>query len=355
MKLPPLMEPDEVRERLRLIFPEGSQHRTYCTRKMSGSTVFTMLYIAAIEGSEIYLSPKHVYRMTDAQAQERESAPRLAYASNFKAEGRPWYADTSREPIRDETLREGLEVVGAVRQLRGVPTTSSKGRYYLTKEFADLFDPELKGDAFTAAAAAWRAANLSTGALARIALRRHGAIAGNDGVLVTYPNGETRRLASGPSAEITKAVVEQFAHRFLDEPAVLLMSDSSKKLMERDEVLAKAVGFKLQTDRNLPDLILVDTGSPLPLLVFVEVVATDGPINPRRKKALLQLVTDSDFDPKRVAFVTAYEDRGAAPFRKNVADLAWESFAWFVAEPDSIVLLRDGSGVPVRLSTFMRP
>ncbi|MCY4498234.1 MAG: BsuBI/PstI family type II restriction endonuclease, partial [Rhodospirillaceae bacterium] len=45
--------------------------------------------------------------------------------------------------------------------------------------------------------------------------------AGASGVLVTFPNRETRQLAPGPSSIITQAVIEVFARNFLDDPAVL--------------------------------------------------------------------------------------------------------------------------------------
>ena len=50
---------------------------------------------------------------------------------------------------------------------------------------------------------------------------RRGAGVSVDQVLVTFPNGETRRMKPGPSAEITKAVVEVFALAFLTDPAVV--------------------------------------------------------------------------------------------------------------------------------------
>lgn len=57
--------------------------------------------------------------MSDAQASWRGDDARIDFAQralkpSFKPDGKPWYADTTREPIRDETLREGLVAVSAV-------------------------------------------------------------------------------------------------------------------------------------------------------------------------------------------------------------------------------------------------
>jgi len=66
-------------------------------------------------------------------------------------------------------------------------------------------------------------------------------------------------------------------------------------------------------------------------------VATDGPINERRRVALAELAQETGFPLDRIAYVTAYLDRGGAPFKKTVSTLAWGSFAWFAAEPDRIM------------------
>ena len=89
--------------------------------------------------------------------------------------------------------------------------------------------------------------------------------------------------------------------------------------MARDDRLAQEIGLTIQPDRSLPDLILVDLGPAEPLRVFVEVVATAGPVN-----------------EDQVAFVTACADRDEAAFKSPVSELAWRSFVWFMSEPDHI-------------------
>lgn len=338
-----LIDRDAVHVRLQAIFPEGTPHRTYCTRMLAASTVFTALYVGAVEGEEGWLGPKHVYRMTDLEADPAASdAQRQAYAANILkpggfAEGVRWYQDNTREPIRDETLREGLVAMGAVIERTDLPTTSSKPRYALRRDFADLFDPALKGAALHDAIGAWSRANLNAGALARIAIVRGGASQAENEVLVNFPNGETQRMKPGPSSVITKAVIEAFAPRFLTNPAVLFVSESGAKVVARYDDLARKIGLNIQADKNLPDVILADIAGDHPLLVFVEVVATDGPVNERRKAALAALAAETGFPVEHVAYVTAFLDRSRSPFKKAVDGLAWGSYAWFAAEPDHLV------------------
>lgn len=338
-----LLTREEVHARLQVIFPDGAPNRAYLTRMLAASTVFVALYIDAIEGGGTYLGPKHVYRMTNEQAAQVDDASRAAYSAGVlrtgaHIEGRRWYQDNTREPIRDETLREGLVAIGAVTERTDLATTSSKPRYALKAGFAALFDPALTGEGLQARIAAWQAEALNKGALARLAIVRRGAGVSTDQVLVTFPNGETRRMKPGPSSEITKAVVEVFAPTFLTDPAVVFLSESGNKVVARDDELARSIGLAIQADKNLPDAILVDLGPAHPLLVFVEVVATDGPISQRRKEALEELVAEAGFPAEHVAFVTAYLDRSAGPFKKTVDSLAWGSYAWFAAEPERLVV-----------------
>lgn len=345
MRLPPLLPVPVIRDRLVRIFPEGTPNRNYCTREMAARTVFVMLYIGAVEGEDQWLAPKQVCSMSDQQAALQDDHARSAYRENtvrprYVPMGQRWYADNTREPIRDETLREGLAQVGALVTRQGLPTTSPLGRYALTAAFAALFSPDLVGEALQLAITQWQSANLSAAALVRTRLVRQGSLAVAETILVTFPNAETRRLAPGPSSIISKSVIEAFTQRFLVQPAVVFLSESGNKVVARDDLLAQSIGLRIDAATLLPDIILVDLDPRQFLLVFVEVVATDGPVSESRKHALLALASGTQLPRERIVFVTAYIDRDSPAFKKTVAALAWQSFAWFVAEPESILVLR---------------
>ncbi|MCK1452000.1 hypothetical protein IVB36_14080 [Bradyrhizobium sp. 35] len=94
--------------------------------------------------------------------------------------------------------------------------------------------------------------------MAHITLVRKGASAADDRLLVTFPNGETRRMKPGPSSDITKAVIEEFAPKFLVNPAVLFVTESGNKVIEMDDHLATTIGIDIKTDKALPDAVFVD-------------------------------------------------------------------------------------------------
>ena len=350
MTLPPLLSWNDIHARLPEIFPEGSANREHSIWEIAAKTIFVMLYVGAVEGRDSWIRPDQVTRMTNAQAALVDDEARLAWAkasikpSKADVPGR-WYAVNTRESIRDDTIRYALIQNGAVID-RPLATTSPAGRYALQADFADLLSPDLDEATFIAKAAAWRDKHLNAGALARIAIVRKGAASGGEYELVTFPNGETRRMTTGPSADISKAVIEVFAPKFLHTPGVISLSESGNKVVARDDELAKAIGLTIPADKSLPDIVLVDLGPAHPLLVFIEVVHTDGPVNDARKTALLQIADGAGFSAEHVAFVTAYLDRDAAPFRKTVSSLAWGSYAWFASEPDSLIVF---SGRPLQI------
>ncbi len=342
--------PATIQSRLPYIFPEGVENRTYLIRDIAVRTIFVMFYTGAIESSGTWIRPDQVTKMSDSQSHETGIAERERWVRESlrpgkmkHVEGR-WYAVNTREPIRDETLRAGLVAVGAVIERGDLPTTSSKPRYALSREFASLFDERLDSTAFMEQAQRWQNAHLSASALMRIQLRHRGAAAagGSSPILVRLPNGETRLMKPGPSSVLSKAVIEEFAPRFLVGPALIFLSESGNKVVEQDDRLARKIGLQIQADRNLPDIILADIGINTPILVFIEVVITDGAITRSRKEALSAIVAGAGIPEDRTAYLTAFADRGLPEFRRLSSELAWGSTAWFASEPDHLLLMQEG-------------
>jgi hypothetical protein len=348
MSLPHVPAIPLIAERLPKIFPEGTEHRNYVVREIAVRTVFVMFYVGAVDGNDRYSRPSQVTDMSDPQSElvsdeEREAWTRLSLSTNKDLPPKTWYKTNTREPIRDETIRLGFIPLGAVVERTDLPTTSAKPRYALAADFVDLFDADLSEDELAQRIEKWQKAHLTLAARSRLHLVREGATRSKDAVVVTFPNGETRSMKSGKSSLITKAVIEQYAIRFLKEPTVLWLSESGKKVVERDDSLAKRLGLRIDPSKALPDIILVDLGDDADgsgfLVVFVEVVASDGPVHAHRKKQLTEMAVQAGFELSSLKFLTAYADREDPVFKQTVSNLAWDTAAWFVSEPDNIILL----------------
>lgn len=348
MSLPPLLAISDIQTRLVKIFPAGLEQRGALTREMAAKTVWVFLYGGMVEGQGRLLRPSHVYFYTEDQATLVEDEERLAWVKDstrpgFRPAGARWYADTTREPIRDETIRLGFLDIGAVGKISGVATTSSAPIYYLKADFAALFNPSLTEEALATAIEAWQKKHLSSTARARVALLAAGKVKKVDEVLITSPDGSVSKLSPGPSSLISKAVVEQFSIYFLPNPGLLWISESGNKIRYQDNEIAKALGLNIDQAKVLPDIILVNIGESGDdmRLIFIEVVATDGPMSQSRKDALLEYVRNSAFPVEQCIFGTAFEDRADSAFKKALPTLAWGTFAWFRSEPERLLWLAD--------------
>lgn len=347
-EFPPVIPVELLKNWLAKIFPEGTAHRNYVIREMAAKTIFVMLYTGAIEGADRWFRPAQATLMSDRQARAVTHQDREKWAKDSLTAGRLknstgcWYATNSREPIRDETLRAGLVPLGAVVEKSGVPTTSGRPRYAIARSFHELLLALLVDGANASAITKWQKANLSAEALARVTLLKRGVATGvlGERLKINFPNGESRMMINGPSAVITKAVIEVFSTGFLVKPAVLFVSDSGEKVIARDQELARELGLNIQADRNLPDVILVDVASGRERIIFVEIVATDGAITASRKEALSRLASGAKFGRESVYFVTAFADRSSPSFRKLASEIAWNTFAWFVSEPTNLLCYR---------------
>ncbi len=342
---PVLLTVEQIRDRLEHIFPKEFPDRGILVGLMAARVVFVALYGGFVEGADRYLRPSFVYLFTQEQAAKIEDAERLdwtskAHVGGFRPAGTRWYADTSKEPIRDDLIRNRLLLIGAMG--KNTPDdhnkTASTPIYFVLKEFADLFDPDLDEEALVTMVPAWQHRNLNPGTLQRMTLRAQGVQKQKGDVLVDMPNGERVRLSTGSSNQIVKALIEEFCRAHLRIPMVLWISASDKKSYPQFQELSESVGLRFDVGAELPDLILGDMEDPV-TFYFCEVVATDGPVTDARKEALLELVRESQIQEKDVRFVTAFEDREASPFRKVFSQLATDSLVWFRTEPKTIVII----------------
>jgi hypothetical protein len=347
-ELPRVPSVSEIKSRLEKIFPDGLEMRTNLVREMAAKVVYVFLYGDMVEGKDRFLQPSHVYKFTDVQAALLDDAARELWfttstKSGFRAEGRAWYADTSKEPIRDDTIKNGFLKIGAVGKRPGVAVTANIPVYFLQSDFAGLFHSDLQNSALDEAIQTWRIAHLSHSARARMAILAAGNAKQGDEVQVRCPDGTVAKLSPGLSSRISKAVIENFAEYFLQQPALIWLSESGNKVRHQDAVLMRELGMTIDRAKVLPDIILAELGATQEdlRLLFIEVVATDGPMNQARKDDLMGYVRESKVPPGNCIFGTAFQDRGSSEFRKALPTLAWGTFAWFASEPDRIMRLDD--------------
>ena len=170
--LPVLVVVDEVQRRLDAIFPASFPDRSLLVGRMAAHVVFVFLYGGFVEGRGRWLRPSLVYFFTAEQARcsanaQRQAWLKTAFKPGHRPSGKRWYADNSRESIRDDLMRGRLLAMGIIGRKEGVATTSSAPVYFLRAAFAALFDPALNGQSMPTAFTAWRTTHLSSSTIKR--------------------------------------------------------------------------------------------------------------------------------------------------------------------------------------------
>ena len=354
MNLPALPELPEIQGRLQRIFPEGLAGRRLIVRELAAKTVLAALFVGAVgdpdEANARLLRPSMVTWMSDEALAEgladeafraawhdaaRRSRQAVAALLATRAQPHsPWYADNTREPIRDEVLRVWREQYGAVRGRAATPTTSPAPTMTLAADFAALFNPQLAEAALDEAIATWQESHLGREEQLRLlAQRRLDETAGQ--VRVTLPGRGDRLLPPGVSSALTRAVIEDLAPHLLRKPYVLAVCHGGDPTADADRLELEHAQLSLAGSLALPDLVLLDAANGT--LWFVEIVVTGGEITERRRTDLLRWASERDLDPGRCRFLTVYRSRTEGVFRSTVAGLVWDSLVWFADEPAHVI------------------
>lgn len=342
------IDPAEAEKRLLVIFPRAAFDTTLSS-PLAALAVSVFIHVDAVTtaaepaDSARWIGPSAVYWASSEVLAHDSDGDRQAYfeartSKKVAALHEKWdvpyvrlYADNSRETLRDEAFKlwRGLSVL---RMRAGLPTSSSKPRWAMLDEFADLFDPALSDAEVAAVADAWRTKHLDPGARLRA---QHAANkeAREHEVQVNLPDGTIRKLEAGDASLILRGVIEQWAPTRLTDPLVLSISEPGDKVHLADGALMQSVGVNLDVANVLPDALIVDAGSNPVTFWMVEAVASDGPVTDARKQALIGWAEREGIPRGQCSFLTAFLSRGQPAARKRLRDLGEGTWAWFLDEP----------------------
>jgi hypothetical protein len=343
--LPRYIDFPEILRRLSLIFPESFPDRAILVGEMAAKLFFVAIYGGFIASVNRFFRPSTIIRFSFEQAKLKEDAERLNWLSLCQAAGyRPsgqWYADNTREPLRDDLIRNKAIPMGIIVKREGVPPTSPAPIYCLADHFAVLFDPELTGDHLAEAITAWQVKYLDHLTLRRMRIVAQGVEVRTGEVEVRLPDGMVLRLAPGGASDITRDVCQELLKKIMVKPVVTHLSMSDQKIAPELAKRAEAAELHFSASAELPDIVAVDAGSDGLKVVFIEVVHSDGPITELRKKSLMKIANDAGIPSADVRFISAFEDRTSPAFRKRISELALDSSVWFRSEPHLLMKIEN--------------
>jgi hypothetical protein len=149
-------------------------------------------------------------------------------------------------------------------------------------------------------------------------------------VEVTFPDGQTYQLSTGPHNRIQKSVIEEFLPRFAEKPRILYLGDTAKKDLVVDRPRLEALGLDLNQHDRLPDIIVLDEARNW--LFLIEAVHSSNPVSPLRHLALERLTAKCKLGK---VFVSAFEDLKS--FAKWAPGISWETEIWVADNPTHMI------------------
>lgn len=158
------------------------------------------------------------------------------------------------------------------------------------------------------------------------------------GVVVLPVTGEALEITKKGQGPIIAGIVEEMLPRFGADAQVAYISDaagdifpqcgSSKAQKVRDIIETVQPGNLIRR----PDVVALDDARRW---VFVfEACSSDGPVSERRKEELTKMLSPLGYAP---VFVTCFASR--EKMRKWLPDLAWETEAWCLDNPEHLIHL----------------
>ncbi len=155
---------------------------------------------------------------------------------------------------------------------------------------------------------------------------------------VTLPDGAEITLSPGEHNQLHADIVHEFCPRFVGEGGQVLYigdtassrDDEGGKLMVLHKNELEAIGVPPMAHDKLPDVVVYNPSKKW--LFLIEAVTSHGPVSPKRWNEL-----ESALEGCKVGrvYVTAFPHRDE--FRKNAADIAWETEVWIAANPDHMI------------------
>jgi len=103
-------------------------------------------------------------------------------------------------------------------------------------------------------------------------------------VPVTLAEGQEVYLTPGAHSKLVKAIVDEFAPRFVPGGYVIYVGDTGDKWRYFDEEALRTLGVTVDVHGKMPDVVIHHVEKDW--LVLIEAVTSHGPVNAKRREEL---------------------------------------------------------------------
>ncbi len=147
---------------------------------------------------------------------------------------------------------------------------------------------------------------------------------------VQIARGQKINLSPGEHSELIRAIIENFAPRFVPGAELIYAGDTGEKWGYFDAVLLAKLGANVDAHGKMPDVVLFDPKREW--LVLVESVTSHGPVDGKRHAELAKLFAGSKAG---LVYVTAFPTR--AIMGRYLGEIAWETEVWVADAPSHLI------------------
>jgi len=234
------------------------------------------------------------------------------------------YAPNPRETVRRQTMHQfvdaGIALYNPDEPER--PVNSPKAVYQIEPETLKLLH--------TFGTKAWHN-NLTTYLANRETLTaRYAKERKQNRIPVKIAKGKEITLSPGEHSELIRAVIENFAPRFVPDGILIYAGDTGDKWGYFDAPLLSELGVEVDSHGKMPDVVLFCPRRKW--LLLVESVTSHGPVDGKRHTELAHLFADSKAG---LVFVTAFPNRTF--MGRYLGEIAWETEVWVADAPSHLI------------------
>jgi hypothetical protein len=147
---------------------------------------------------------------------------------------------------------------------------------------------------------------------------------------VTIGDGKTIQISPGEHSLLIKAIIEEFAPRFVQGGQLIYAGDTGEKMGYFDRDLLRKLGVEVDSHGKMPDVVLFYPDKHW--LLLVESVTSRGPVDGKRHEELMRLFSGSD---PGLVYVTAFPTRSV--MARYLTEIAWETDVWVADAPSHLI------------------
>ena len=142
--------------------------------------------------------------------------------------------------------------------------------------------------------------------------------------------GRALKLSPGEHSELIRAIIENFAPRFVPGAALIYAGDTGEKWGYFEPAILSVLGVQIESHGKMPDVVLFDQNRNW--LILAESVTSHGPVDGKRHAELAKLFAGSNVG---LVYVTAFPNRST--MCRYVGEIAWETEVWVADAPSHLI------------------